>query len=294
MGGFSKVFIGSAVALCAACVAGAQTASPAGLFIFDQTSPSRIWDIDVSRPSISNALVTGLTAPVPEVELFNGSFYASTNSSANLFRIDAGTGALVETIPLSFPTGGNVITAMEHANGILYGGFATVGGSFSDPPSRLVTIDTNTGQVNSLGILQNIDAPIAGLAFGNGVMYAVNAPPGGPAALYSVNLFNGISTSLGLITEEFTGATIRLTGLEFGLDGVLYGLGRASNDGVLFSINPANLRATRIGALPGLLNGTSLTSGALPAPAPGPVAVIGAAGLFVASRRRRSGPRISK
>lgn len=257
-----------------------------GLFVFDQTFPNNtIWQVNTRRPSVHDPLVTELHHAVPECELVNGSFFCTTSTSPTMYRVNASTGALTQTITLDFPFGGNVITAMEYANGILYGCFATTGGDPTGPPPRLVRINTTSGLVSNIGVLQNVDAPLAGLAFRDGVMYAVNSRAGAAAHLYTVSLVNGISTDLGVITEEFTGATITLTGLEFGLDGVLYGLGRGTtNNDFLYAINPVSRRATTIGLMPGLFNATSLTSGVIPAPGGLGLAALG---LLAAGRRRQ-------
>ena len=274
----------AAVVMSVAQAAGARSSTEPTpqLYLFDQTFPNRIWEVDPTRPSVGNPLITELRAAVPEIELMHGDFYASTNTSQILYRIQGSTGALLESIPLTFVLGGNVITAMEHIDGVLYGATTEAGGGVQP---RLVRINTITGVVGHVGVLQNVQHPIAGIAHRNGVTYGVTSRQGGPARLYEITLNNGITKDLGLITEQFTGAGITLTGLEFGPDGVLYGLGRGpTNNDFLYAIDPVTQRATTIGRMPGLFNATSLTAGSIPGP--GAVVLLGL-GLGMAHRRGR-------
>jgi hypothetical protein len=232
----------------------------AGLFVYDGTFPNRIWEIDETIPAVENRIIIGVSVGVPEFEFFEGFFYANHGTGPNLYKIDPATGALLQTITVSYPVGGNVITAMEGVGATLYGGFTTIGGG----SSRLVTINVTTGVVTPVGGGMGIADPLGGLAYdeSTSTMYAVNAREGGPARLYTVNLVTGAATLLGTVTPSIT-----VTGLEMGEDGVLYLLGRGTlDDNYLFSVNPTTLASIRLGLMSGLSNATAITSRPLPPP----------------------------
>lgn len=262
--------------------AASVSADVPGLRAFDSLSPSVVWEVDVAIPSAINDVTQGISGPVAEFEYGQGAFYApSTADNTDLFVLQPGTGTLLNTITMTFPNGGNVITSAEFVGGTLYGGFTTEG---SGGPSSLVTIDYLTGVVSMVGAM-GINAPTGGLAYDGSNMYTVNSGAGGPATLYTVNLGNGLATSIGSVLDAASGATVTLTGLEFGTDGVLYGLGRGLDNNMLFSIDPSTGTAMRLGSL-SLENGTSLTT--VPEPGFASLLVFGSM-VGVAARRRRTG-----
>jgi hypothetical protein len=178
---------------------------------------------------------------------------------------------------MTFPTGGDVITAMEFVGSTLYGGFTTEvapGG-----PTSLVTIDTTTGGVSVVGAT-GIGTPLGGLAFDGATMYAVTAG-GSVGELYTIDLLSG--------TASLVGPTgFGMTALEFGSDGVLYGLPnqRPGFGGHLLSINTLTGAGTDLGDL-GIFNLNALTS---PIPIPPAVWLFGSGllGLIGVSRRKTS------
>lgn len=270
--------------IAALACAGSAMAQPAGLYGYDVGGGGGgifdlIHQIDTSVPALMpGPLVRDAANAVAGFEHGLGAYYAaSTNVNTDLFAINPFTG-VTTTTTMTFPAGGNVITSMDFVGSTLYGGFTSEGGGAG--PSSLVTIDVNTGNVTMIGAM-GIAAPTGGLTFGNGQMYTVNAG-GSAATLYTVSLATGLATPVGAILDV-TGAPVTLTGLEFGIDGVLYGLGRAGNQNQLFSINPASGSAAMLGTLAFPGTSSSLTT---VIPAPGALAILGMGGL-VALRRRR-------
>jgi hypothetical protein len=239
----------------------------------------RLWDsrggnfsyhVDVSTPDTFNQVTQNTTFPyVGSFEYANGVYYvpSSTNGGAAQMNImDPATGALISYLPLTFPPAFVLdphIHGVEFLNGTLYGGLAerTVLGALD--PVSLVTIDLNTGVVTEIGPM-GFGGGAAGLAYHAGVMYTAETR-GNNASLYKVDIGTGVATSLGQLIEAGTGASIKLTGLEFGANGVLYGLGRGSStpddpqNDVLWVIDPATAIAYRLGKMPSLFGDFSIS-----------------------------------
>ncbi|MCA9292926.1 MAG: hypothetical protein KDA20_03840 [Phycisphaerales bacterium] len=251
----------------------AYAVGPAGLFVYDGSFPNRIWEADESIPGVENVRITQLGIGSPEFELHEGFFYVSQSTSPTLHKLDPITGATVSSIALTFPAGNNVITAMESVGPTLYCGITTLGGG----NGRLATVDLNTGVVTLVGSALGINSPLGGLAYdtNTNTMYGINARWGGNARLYTFNLVTGVATINSTLTPTF-----QATGLEMGLDGVLYALGRsAADDNYLFSIDPTTFTATRLGLMANLLNATAITSGIVSQPCPEDVDGSGAVDL---------------
>jgi len=239
-----------------------------------------IWELEPARPLAFGSITQEINNAVAEFEYGGGIFYAaSTNDNTDLFLLEPGTGTLLDTVTMNFPGSGNVITSMEFVGDTLYAGLATEGGPTD--PSSLVTIDTATGAVNLVGDM-GFPGPTGGLAW-NGSLYTVNSAATGAATLYSVDTSNGAASAIGSITDQ-NGAEVSLTGLEFGTDGVLYGLGRGPDEDFLFTIDPANGNAIRNGAIVNL--GVGRTSSLTTVPEPDAFALL-LAGLAMLSLRNR-------
>jgi hypothetical protein len=192
-----------------------------------------------------------------EYEHAGNAFYASSGSNANpapLDSYDSATGALIQSLNMTFPPEGQQIYSLEFVGSTLYGALAGIG---DGSPSYLATIDYNTGAVTTIGNM-NIPDPTGGLAYDGTTMYIVNAT-GTPATLYTVNLVSGLATPLGPVFDSVTGSGVRLTGLEFGKDGLLYGMGPRNQSNPLFIINTVTGEATRLGNL-SLAWGNGLTT----------------------------------
>lgn len=246
---------------------------PAGLFVYDGTFPNRIWDISEAGPAVDNMRITQLGIGSPEFEFLDGFFYVSHSTSPRIYKLDATTGATIATINLTFPPGSNVITAMEAVGGVMYCGISVLGGG----AGRIATVDLNTGVVTLVGGGGGIASPLGGMAYDQttSTMFAINARFSGVVHLYQVNLATGAMTDLGTASPTF-----QATGLEMGLDGTLYALGRGpADDNALFKLNPTTLQSLRLGTMGGLLNATAITSGEITPPCPEDVDGSGAVDL---------------
>ena len=256
-----------------------------GLRLYEVSSPNAIWQVDVDIPDVINPVPQDVIESIAGFEFGQGVFYApNTNNNTDLFVLQPGTGTLLDTITMTFPAGGDVITSLEFVGGTLYGGFTT---EFVRDRSSLVTINPATGLVDLVGAM-GIDSPTGGLAYDGSTMYTVNSGAGGPATLYTVSLLDGSATAIDAVLDAASGAAVTLTGLEFGTDGVLYGLGRGELDqNTLFSIDPNTALATRLGLL-GSLQGSGTSFTTIPEPGSLVLLAVGLAlGAFVVRRKKR-------
>jgi hypothetical protein len=213
-----------------------------GLYIYNVLGPNNsndeIYAVDVQTGATTLHTLRDEANAIADVEFGLGAWYAgSTNDNTDLIRIEPGTGTS-QYVTMTFPAGGNVVTALEFIGDTLYAGFTTEGGG----PSSLVTIDTETGLVALVGPM-GIDSPTGGLAWDGATLYTVNSGQSGAATLYTVDTSTGAATPVGPV-ETAPGAGVTLTGLEFGRDGVLYALGRGPNEDQLFAVDPATGDAT--------------------------------------------------
>lgn len=210
---------------------------------------------------------------IAEIEYGGGIIYgADTGDNTLLHSIDPLTGSPLGVLSLVFPAEGNVITSLEFVGNVLYAGLTTEGGG----ATYLSTIDLGTGAVNVIGPT-GFGSPFGGLAYDGTTMYAISAG-GSPGELFTVSLGTGAATSVGLIT--IGGASIGMTALEFGDDGVLYALPN-NNDplsGHLLSLDPASAAATDLGD-------TGIDLVALTTPEPSAFALLALGGLLALRRR---------
>ncbi len=220
-------------------------ASAATLLAYDGDN-NGLYSIDTAT-AIATFIGTDFASGTPsEIELSAGgvAYAADTDNKTFLHTIDPSTGSVTGTITMTFPMGGNVITALEFVGSTLYAGFTTEGGG----PTFLTTVDIGTGIVSTVGAT-GVSSPLGGLAYdvSTSVMYGISAG-GWPAELFTIDLSTGAATSVGLVTIgglSFGGTTA----LEFGPDGVLYALpnNNSSITGHLLSIDPLTGAATDLG-----------------------------------------------
>lgn len=187
--------------------------------LFAHGNDDRLYLVDTETVSVSLVGPNNMSSILAEIEQSpSGTIFGSdTLVNTDLYSIRPDTGAVFDIQTMTFPDGGDVITAMEFVGRTLYAGF-TMEGIHSGPGgSSLVTINPLTGDVTMVGAT-GIPHPLGGLAYDGTTMYAVSA--GGSGSLYTIDLGTGAATFIG-----DTGFT--MTALEFGADGVLYGLPRS-------------------------------------------------------------------
>jgi hypothetical protein len=230
----------------------------------------RVWqreffvhDLDGDTATVSNTVPMATTQIVPGFEYADGVYYASARVGASLLNLDPATGALNSSTPFSgFPAGYDVVHAMEQIGGTMY---AMIGAAGSDgPDARLATLNTATGVLTDIGAT-GMGSDAGGLAYYNGVAYTVGADIFGTAdsVLHTIDLATGVATPVGPIIDVITGNPVDLTGLEFGYDGILYGLNKfldANPTDRLYAIDPATGYAFDRGAIGPLSSPVQLTS----------------------------------
>ncbi len=246
------------------------------------TLGENLWTIDAAMPPSATFIGGGHPVMVAEIEYDGvGTIYGSdTSDNTFLHLIDPGTGAITDTLTMTFPGEGNVITSMEFVGDTLYAGLTTGGGG----PTYLSTIDLGSGSISVIGAT-GVGSPFGGLAYeaASGEMYAISAGGSG-GELFTVSLGSGTATSVGMVTVDGVDAG-NLTALEFGADGELYSCPAAFGSaavppGHLLRIDPSSAAAVDLGdtGVSGLV--------ALTTPEPSTLALLGAAGLFGFRRRR--------
>jgi hypothetical protein len=226
---------------------GAWASDADGLFGWSNMDPNdSLFFIDPGPPPAATFIGGEDDAGVyiAEIEWVNGIIYGSdTGDNTRLHVIDPATGLTIDTVIMTFPPEGNVITSMEFVDGTLYAGLTTEGSG--EGPTFLSTIDLVTGVITTIGPT-GFGSAFGGLAWDGTTMYGISAG-GEDAELFTVDLSTGAATSHGLVTIE--GNTFGATALEFGLDGVLYSLPNRVDDlaGHLLSIDPSEAEATDLG-----------------------------------------------
>ena len=212
------------------------------LYAWETFSVQALHSLDTAGPTSTRIGPGNSGVIIAEIEFGGGVIYGSdTGVNTQLHSIDPSTGLIFETLMMTFPPEGNVITSMELVGGVLYAGLTTEGGG----PTYLSTVDLVTGAVTVIGPT-GFGSPFGGLAYDGFTMYGISA--GGAAGeLFTVNLGTGAATSVGLVTVGAQG--IGTTALEFGDDGVLYSLPNVNEPlvGHLLSIDPATAVGTDLG-----------------------------------------------
>jgi len=204
---------------------------------------------------------------VSEIELAGGVVYATNTGQNNqIFVLDAATGDLIETVTLTNTDGVfsftfAAFTALETLRTGLHGILSFEGGRGGSGGSALARIDVGTGVVTVIGAT-GLPSAIGGLANDDRGLVASSAG-GTDAGLYEIDPASGAATLIAPLVG-IGGSPISLTGLEYGLDGVLYGLGRARQGGgsvnnELFAIDRETGLATSLGVLTGTVSFTGLS-----------------------------------
>ena len=187
--------------------------------LFAHGNDDHLYRLDTATLSATSVGPNNVSSILSEIEQspYGSIFGSDTFVNTNLYSISPATGAAFNIQTMTFPEGGDVITAMEFVGQTLYAGFTTEGIHTGSAATSLVTIDLLNGAVSIVGDT-GIPRPLGGLAFDGTTMYAVSA--GGSGSLYTIDLETGAATLIG-----DTG--FRMTALEFGINGVLYGLPRS-------------------------------------------------------------------
>ena len=221
--------------------------------LFAHGNDDQLYLVDTETLSLSLVGPNNMSSILAEIEQSpSGTIFGSdTLVNTDLYSIDPDTGAVFDIQTMTFPEGGDVITAMEFLDRTLYGGFTTEGIHSGGGQSSLVTMDPRTGDVTMVGYT-GIPHPLGGLAYDGTTMYAVSA--GGSGTLYTIDLGTGAATLVG-----DTGFS--MTALEFGADGVLYGLPRSRSPFAnhLLRVDTERGTATDLGLIHGA-PGTGLVS----------------------------------
>ena len=242
--------------LCAILFVTAAAEGDTFMFVWEDAGQD-LWSMTAGPPPTSTFIGgNNFDFTLPEIEEAGGVIYGSDSEvNTDFHRIDRRTGVVFETITLTFPPDGNVLTALEFVDGTLYAGLTTEGGG---EDTYLSTVDLDSGVVTVVG-QTNVGSPLGGLAYNktNSKMYAISAG-GSQAELFTINLATGLATLLGPV--KIAGQGFKATALEFGEDGVLYSLAAYYDPlkGKLLSIDPVTLVATDLGST-GIPNPVALT-----------------------------------
>ena len=216
--------------------------------------------VEVFTAPVGSAAITGNIAAVgigQEIEFVGGVVYVADRSLNVIHRVNPTTGALMGSVALAFPPEGNVITAMEYIEGLMYVCIGTAG--IGDADTYFGTVNLGTGVISVIGDT-GVDAPITGLAYPGTGQYVFGVSGGGSTPhLYAITAV-ATTTDIGPVTEA-GGDAPAMTGLEFGADGRLYAVPnpQAVNAGDLYVISPETGAGLNLGAtgVPGLVAITS-------------------------------------
>ena len=257
--GFKKVSAISLLLMTALLVTTGAADAQTTLYALDH-SKNELWSISTSPP-LTSTLIGGANSVViiAEIEEGGGVIYGADTDVNNLLHwIDPSTGVIFDTLVLTFPPEGNVLTSLEFIQETLYAGLTTERGG----DTYLSTVDLVSGVVTVVG-QTNVGFPLGGLTYdpSRSAMFAISAA-GSPAELFTIDLGSGAATSVGPVT--LGGQPFGATALEFGADGVLYALANRKDPlkGRLLTIDPDTAIATDLGPtnIPGPI---ALTEGSL-------------------------------
>lgn len=193
-----------------------------------------VYFIDTDGPTVT-LLGNGGGSYGPEIQLTpDGSTLLIATTSSELVHVSPTTGTQTGVVTVVYPTlpaphdDLNVSTAMEYVGGTLYAAFDESGPETG--PGYLGTINPANGATTAIGELTGMNAPAGGLAYSNGVMYAVSSANSVFSQLYTVDLATGAATLIADITYQ--GAQVEaMTALAI-VDGVAYTKSNDTTGGV--------------------------------------------------------------
>lgn len=246
--------LASSIALSFAVVVGAQgppPVVPGELLGSTGAIGADLISIDPTTGAGTSRFPLGSLGPVSEIRFGpDGVLYGTTGGgTANLITIDPDTGA--ETLVGNY--GGGAVTALEFANGVLYGAHFNTGPPPSlGAPTDLVEVDLTDGSLTTIGTISGF-SPVRGLAydattgtmFGIGISQVANGgdPEGGGSdELFTIDLGTGTPTPVGS-----TGG-FEVGGMTFGPGGLLYGGSAISSTADLGGGAPLLILDTSTGA----------------------------------------------
>ena len=193
--------------------------------IYGVNQAEDLFEVDVDT-GLATLIGGGATLPsdyASEVEYHPGraELYVTSGFSGDpdeLHMIDPFTGTSVGSVTLTGDlAGGEAIPGLEVVDGTLYGTVTTGGGS----PSRLVTIDPETGVVSNVGAT-GLSRPISALTWDSSTSTLYGLTGGGPVSqLVTIDTATGLATAVGDIEVGATGVE-DVGGLVFDTDGTLY------------------------------------------------------------------------
>lgn len=245
-----------------------------------------LFEFDETGPTLGASVFTSTVDQSPAVEYIGGAFVLteSTNSPPGVVEVwNANTGLIISSVNLDFSLSSSAadydtVTAMEYVGGTLYAVNAARGDG--SEPSEFGTLDPLTGVFTPIGLTNSTGGePLGGLAFDGTTMYA-SGGAGADETLYTVNLTTGALTVVGSTGE-------RLTSIQFGADGVLYGLDGVSD--ALGTIDPNTAAFTPIGDVSGLAGGLNSLTSTFIVPEPASATLLALGGLMLTMRGRRKG-----
>lgn len=197
-------------------------------------------------PETMTSVIPGSAGEGPEFEIgVDDKIYASVSRSAQTLNEYSPSGAFLRNV-ITDPEGSLYFTAMEITNTTFYAARSTQGAGSA--ASTLGTVDLVAGTFTPIGPMTGTSGPASGLAWDGATMYAVVGGGNSPQ-LFSIDLSSGAATPIGS-GEGVDPDVGRLTGLEFGCDGVLYALDRfggANLDGALYTVDTATGVFTPVG-----------------------------------------------
>jgi hypothetical protein len=120
-----------------------------------------------------------------------------------LHSLNPVTGLSTSSLTLvGMPVDTDTLTALEFVGPTLYGAAHLAGSREQVGPGILVTIDSVTGNVTEIGPMTGMIRPTGGMAFHNGVMYAISATEYSDGKLFSVDLASGVATLIAPLTID--------------------------------------------------------------------------------------------
>lgn len=206
-----------------------------------------------------------------------------------LLSVDPSNGQTTASLTLSgypqVPTQSaftDTLTALEYANGTLYGSAHQAGPEII--PGVLVSVDTGTGALTEIGAMTGMNRPTGGMDYFNGTMYAISSTNNNDSSLFTVDLGTGAASLIAALTIGGNQAQ-SVTGLA-SVDGIMYGIVNFETGQNLYAIDLATGVMTAQFSLGVDMN--SLTAqGTASVPEPGMAAVLGLGVLGLGALRRR-------